>query len=208
MRTRHSVIHRIVGLALVASLAPGAATAVPPQDAAQIRRLFESGRYADVVASVAPDVDPAVLYLAALSQQRLDAAGARTFYERLSRRAADDPWRSIGLSGLQLLEKDVDGAVMSAREAIAVLDALPEAHYQLGLALAQQRTYRDAAVAFERAAALAPTDAYAHYYAGLMHARSNRVDRMANYFERFLALAPEAPERPEVIQIMRTVRGR
>jgi hypothetical protein len=41
-----------------------------------------------------------------------------------------------------------------------------------------------------------------------MHYRAKRPDRMANHFEQFLKLAPEAPERPEVIQIMRTVRGK
>jgi hypothetical protein len=41
-----------------------------------------------------------------------------------------------------------------------------------------------------------------------MHYRANRPDRMANHFEQFLKLAPDAPERPEVMQIMKTVRGR
>jgi hypothetical protein len=31
---------------------------------------------------------------------------------------------------------------------------------------------------------------------------------MAIHFDRFLKLAPDAPERPEVMSIMRTVRGR
>jgi hypothetical protein len=37
---------------------------------------------------------------------------------------------------------------------------------------------------------------------------AKRVDRMATYFENFLKLAPNAPERPAVESIMRTVRGR
>jgi hypothetical protein len=41
-----------------------------------------------------------------------------------------------------------------------------------------------------------------------MEYRANHPDRMANHFEQFLKLAPDAPERPEVTQIMRTVRGR
>jgi hypothetical protein len=31
---------------------------------------------------------------------------------------------------------------------------------------------------------------------------------MANHFETFIRLAPNAPERPEVESILRTVRGR
>jgi hypothetical protein len=41
-----------------------------------------------------------------------------------------------------------------------------------------------------------------------MHYRANRPDLMASRFETFLKLAPDAPERAEVTQIMRTVRGR
>ena len=67
---------------------------------------------------------------------------------------------------------------------------------------------REPADAFDRAVDLNPANAYAHYYDGLMQYRSGRPDRMANHFEQFLKLAPEAPERPEVLQIMRTVRGR
>ena len=59
-----------------------------------------------------------------------------------------------------------------------------------------------------RASTLAPTFAHAQYYAGLSHYRANRPDLMAARFERFLKLAPDAPERPEVQQIMKTIRGR
>jgi tetratricopeptide (TPR) repeat protein len=74
--------------------------------------------------------------------------------------------------------------------------------------LAKRQDWRGAAEAFDRAGALSPGHAYAHYYGGLMHYRANRPDRMAIHFEQFLKLAPDAPERPEVTQIMRTVRGR
>jgi len=50
--------------------------------------------------------------------------------------------------------------------------------------------------------------AYAHYEAGMAYYKAKRVDRMAVYFENFLKLAPNAPEKPAVQSIMRTVRGR
>ena len=56
--------------------------------------------------------------------------------------------------------------------------------------------------------ALDPSFAHAYYYAGLSRYRANRPDLMAARFERFLKLAPDAPERTEVQQIMRTIRGR
>ena len=52
------------------------------------------------------------------------------------------------------------------------------------------------------------TDLYAHYEAGMPFYEAKRVDRMAVDVEHFLELAPDAPERPAVQSIMRTMRGR
>jgi tetratricopeptide (TPR) repeat protein len=179
------------------------------QNASQVQKLFEAGQYQRVVDSAQPDGDPAVLYTAAQSRQKLgETDAALETYGALAARGEGDAWHFIGLSGQQLLRDDVDGAVESARRAAAIAGTMPEAHYQLGLVLAKRQEWQAAAAEFDRVTELNPSNAYAHYYGGLMHYRANRPDRMANHFEQFLKLAPEAPERPEVMQIMRTVRGR
>jgi tetratricopeptide (TPR) repeat protein len=179
------------------------------QDAAEVRKMYEAGRYQQVVESTAAAEDPAVVYTTAQSHQKLGATDqARERYGALAGRGEEDPWHFIGLSAQQLLDENVDAAQESANQAIARDGGLPEAHYQLGLVLAKREDWQPAAAAFDRAAELNPGLAYAHYYGGLMHYRAGRPDRMAINFEQFLKLAPEAPERPEVLQIMRTVRGR
>lgn len=179
------------------------------QDAAEVRRLFEAGRYQQVVEAAGADAAPDVVYTAAQSQQKLGATDqARDLYAQLAGRPEDDVWPFIGLSGQQLVSDDTDGALASARRAVSMDGGLAEAQYQLGLVLAKRQAWAEAAAAFDSAANANPANAYAHYYGGLMHYRANRPDRMANRFEQFLKLAPEAPERPEVLQIMRTVRGR
>ncbi len=179
------------------------------QDSAEVRRLFEAGKYQQVVEVAGADAAPEVVYTAAQSQQKLGAADqARELYAQLAGRPDDDVWHFIGLSGQQLVGDDTDAALESARHAVGMNAGLPEAQYQLGLVLAKRQAWAEAAAAFDAAANANPANAYAHYYGGLMHYRANRPDRMANRFEQFLKLAPEAPERPEVLQIMRTVRGR
>jgi tetratricopeptide (TPR) repeat protein len=179
------------------------------QNASQVQKLFEAGQYQRVVESAQPDGDPAVLYTAAQSHQKLgETDRALETYGALATRDEGDAWHSIGLSGQQLLQDDVDGALESARHAVEMSGDMSEAHYQLGLVLAKKQTWPQAAGEFDRVTELNPSNAYAHYYGGLMHYRANRPDRMANHFEQFLKLAPDAPERPEVTQIMRTVRGR
>ena len=193
-------------LALALILFPTVALA---QDAAQVRRLFEAGQYQQAIESADAAAAPEALYTAAQSHQKLGAAAeARGTYSRLADRGEDDPWHFIGLSGQQLVDGDTDGALASAQQAVQMAGGVSESHYQVGLVYAKRQDWREAAEAFDRAVELNPANAYAHYYGGLMQYRAGRPDRMANHFEQFLKLAPEAPERPEVLQIMKTVRGR
>ena len=179
------------------------------QNTDQVRRMFEAGHYQQVVEAAPPDAPPAVLFTAAQSQLKLGASDqAREVYRILAERPDSDAWHFIGLSGQQLIDDQTDAAAESAELAIGIDDGLPEAHYQRGLALAKKQDWRNAAAAFDRVSELNPSHAYAHYYGGLMHYRAGRADRMAIHFEQFLKLAPDAPERPEVLQIMKTVRGR
>jgi tetratricopeptide (TPR) repeat protein len=195
-----------VAAALTIVLIP---TVVLAQDPAQIQRLFESGKYQQVVESTTPDSPPDVLFTTAQSQQKLGAndQAAQTF-SRLAERPEADPWHFIGLSGRQLVEGNVDGAIGAARQAVAMAPDLPYSHFQLGLALARQQAWPEAAAEFDAASERQPSNAYAHYYGGMMHYRANRIDRMAVHFDQFLKLAPEAPERPEVMSIMRTLQSR
>jgi tetratricopeptide (TPR) repeat protein len=200
----NSAMKKILLVALL--LLPIAAVA---QDTAQVRRMFEAGQYQQVIEAAGAADAPEAIYTAAQSHQRLGAVNeARDTYARLSARPEDDPWHFIGLSGQQLIDEDAEGALASAQQAVAMAGGLAEAQFQLGLVLAKREDWGGAAEALDRAAELSPAYAYAHYYGGLMHYRANRPDRMAIHFEAFLRLAPEAPERPEVVQIMRTVRGR
>jgi tetratricopeptide (TPR) repeat protein len=179
------------------------------QEVAEVRRMFEAGRFQQVVESTSGDAAPAVIYTAAQSHQKLGATGeAPAAYEQLAMRGDEDPWHFVGLSGQQLLDNQTGPALESAQRAVSLAPQLADAYYQLGLVQAKREDWRAAADAFDRAAQLNPSVAYAHYYGGLMHYRAGRPDRMAIHFEQFLKLAPEAPERPEVLQIMRTVRGR
>jgi len=199
----------LFGVVVSAVLLTSAAAQDPAAVPAAIRELFEAGQYQPVIEAAGEDAPPAVVYVAALSHQKLgQAEQAQAMARRLSSRPSDDPWHFVGLSVGQLAGSQVDEAVESARSAVMLAGALPQAHYQLGLALARREAWRDAAVSFDRAGELDPGDAYAFYYGGLMHYRAGRRDVMAVRFERFLKLAPEAPERPEVQQIMRTIRGR
>lgn len=191
---------------LVILLLPSAAFA---QDAAGVRRMFEAGQYQQVIEAAGREGSPEALYAAAQSHQKLGATDeARATYGELAARPNDDAWHFIGLSAEQLLDNQTDAAEKSARQALTLAGDLPDVHYQMGLVLAKSQNWQGAAGAFDRAAELSPGHAYAHYYSGLMHYRAGRPDRMAIHFEQFLKLAPEAPERPEVLQIMRTVRGR
>lgn len=194
-------------------------SAAQAQDSAQLQKLYESGRYQQVVDASPADAPPSVQFVAAQSHLKLGASPkALEIYRHLVELPETDPWHFVGVAGEQLLVGDettnerewrdrLDAAIESAQRAVEMQGDLFEAHYQLGLIHARRENWPDAAAAFDRAAQLNPAHGYAHYYAGLAAYRAQRPDRMATHFEAFLKLAPEAPERPEVMQIMKTVRG-
>jgi uncharacterized protein HemY len=212
VRTLHP-IHQIrggraiVAAAMLAALVfPGAAFAQEPSAA---QRAFESGRYQEVVDAASAGPNPSLLFLAALSAQKLsDTARANGFLDQLAQRPDADAWHFVGVSARQLLAGDDQAALESAQRATTLDPMLSEARYELGLVLVKRQDWGGAAAAFDEASRLNPSFAHAAYYAGLSHYRANRPDLMAARFERFLKLAPDAPERAEVQQIMRTVRGR
>ncbi len=184
-------------------------TAVLAQDPGQIQRLFESGKYQQVVDSTTPDSPPDVLYTTAQSQQKLGAndQAAQTF-SRLAERPEADPWHFIGLSGRQLVEGNPDAAIASARQAVDDGTGTSLRALSARSCARPPAAWAEAAAEFDEVSARQPTNAYAYYYGGMMHYRASRVDQMAVHFEQFLKLAPEAPERPEVLSIMRTLQRR
>lgn len=183
---------------------PLVAAAQPPAD---VETLFEAGQYAQVVEAVAASTNPADIYLAARSHERLrQPAEARATYERIATQGG--AWPEVAQSAIHLLDNNHTEALAAANRAVMANDKLAEAHYQLGLVQQDRRDYAGAAAAFEKASTLDPSFAYAHYYAGISYNRVRRIDLMAKHFELFIKLAPNAPERPEVESIMRTVRGR
>jgi tetratricopeptide (TPR) repeat protein len=183
----------------------GAAARSTAQDDA--RKLFESGKYPAVVERTAKDDSPGAQYLKGLAHLRLKQADdAKEAFRRLER--ADEAWKSVGESAIALTDGNRDAALEAAQSAVARNPGLAEAQYQLGVVLEARNDRPAAADAFVKATQANPQMAYAHYYAAMNYYEAKRVDRMAVYFENFLKLAPNAPERPAVESIMRTVRGR
>lgn len=210
--------------ALIASPASAQeAPAAAPASAAQ--QAFEAGQYDQSLQQIAEartrgEAGPTETFLAAQAQlRRNDNEAARAEFAQLAA-AGDDTWRLVAESSTALIDSNLDHSLALAEQAVGAIAARNAAapapaagpadfaaHYQLGLVKARRGDWTGAAQAFEQAAALNPTFAYAYYYAGNSWSRVRQVDRVAINFERFLQLAPNAPERPAVMSIMRTVRG-
>jgi tetratricopeptide (TPR) repeat protein len=180
------------------------------QSFSDLRKQFEAGKYQEVAnAAGKGDRSPQLLYLAGQANQKLERQDpARGVYRQLAGGPEASAWTFVGRSALAVMDKNYDEGLNAARKATAIDQRLAEAHYQLGIVEAFRQNFAGAATAFDRASELDPQFGYAHYQAGLAHYRSKRPDRMASQFEMFLKVAPQAPERPEVESIMRTLRGR
>ena len=173
------------------------------------QKLFESGKYPEAIEKIKsrPDAPRDDVYLRAQAHRKLGQNDdARQAFDALAQ--ADGAWGEVGRSGIALVEGNQVAAHEAARKAVELDGNLAPARYQLGLVESARNNQPQAAEAFAKAAELDPQMAYAHYEAGMAYYKAKRIDRMAVYFENFLKLAPNAPEKPAVQSIMRTVRGR
>ena len=180
-------------------------TLAPAQDSPQ--KLFESGKYQEAIDNVKgrSDASREDVYLRALAHRKLNQNDeAKEAFGALER--ADGHWKDIGKSGIALIDGNQDAE--AAKKAVEADEGSAQARFQLGLVESARNNQQQAADAFAKAAELDPQMAYAHYEAGMAFYKAKKVDRMAVYFENFLRIAPDAPERPAVQSIMRTVRGR
>jgi len=187
----------------------GATVSLAAQSLADVRKLFDAGQYQQAAGAGGADQDPRIAYLVGQSYQRLSRLDdARNAYEQLTARPDADAWHHIGRSAVALLASDAAGAADAAGQAVARGGSVPEAYYQQGLALSLRQDMAGASAAFQKAADLDPGWAYAHYYAGLTYAKVKRADLTAAHFQTFLRLAPDAPEKPEVQSILKTLGAR
>lgn len=191
-----------IALLLAVTIAPAAQDASP-------QKLFESGKYQDAADAVKnrSDAPPDQVYLRALAHRKLNQNDdAKEAFEALGR--GDGAWKEIGASGTAMIDGNMNDAAAAARRAVDADGNSAQARFQLGLVESARNNQQQAADAFAKATELDPQMAYAHYEAGMAFYKAKKVDRMAVYFENFLRLAPNAPERPAVQSIMKTIRGR
>lgn len=180
------------------------------QEAPTPQKLFEAGQYQqtlEAIAALGADAPPDAVYLSGQCHLRLSQPdAARERFALLADGSADSTWQLVGQSAVALVQGNRDEAIAAAQRAVAAEPAQFHAQYQLGLALSAAEQWTRALSAFEQAATIDPAFAYAHYYAGLAASKVRRVDQMARHFEYFLRLAPDAPEKPAVTSLMRSVR--
>jgi tetratricopeptide (TPR) repeat protein len=182
------------------------------QDPVSPQAHFDAGRYEEAANAInaQPDAPPEAIFLAGRSYVHLNRNDeARAQFTRLGIGAdPPTPWSRIGESAVALIESNPPLAVERATQAVALSPDQFHTNYQLGLAQSAAEQWEPAAAAFEKATSLDPSSAYAHYFAGLAYSRLRQIDRMVTHLEYFLKLAPNAPERPAVMALMQSVRGR
>ena len=178
-------------------------------DSSTIQALYESGEDREIVNrvknSVANDVTGADRWFAAQSQLRLglrnDAINDLT---TLTRTGGDPAVQVAAQLAIARLMND-EATLGQARAAAAAYPESLLVQYELGLSYAVRNDFASAARIFDACIATAPAFAYAYYQSALAYQHLDRPDIMANRFDQFVRLAPNAPERPEVESVLRTI---
>lgn len=174
-----------------------------------IQALYESGEDREIVDRVKNSVPTAVTgtdrWFAAQSQLRLGLRNdAINDLAALTQTDADPAVQVAARLAIGRLTND-ETTLGQARAAAAAYPESLFVQYELGLSYAVRNDFASAARIFDVCIATAPTFAYAYYQSALAYQHLDRPDIMANRFDRFVRLAPNAPERPEVESVLRTI---
>jgi tetratricopeptide (TPR) repeat protein len=201
----------IVVVAACASGRGRAAVARPANapDSSTIQELYESGEDREIVNrvknSVAKDASGADRWFAAQSQLRLGLRNdAINDLAALTQTGGDPAVQVAAQLAMARLMND-ESTLGQARAAAAAYPESLLVQYELGLSYAVRNDFASAARIFDTCIATAPSFAYAYYQSALAYEHLDRPDIMANRFDRFVRLAPNAPERPEVESVLRTI---
>jgi tetratricopeptide (TPR) repeat protein len=174
-----------------------------------IQTLYESGEDREIVNrvknSVPDDVTGADRWFAAQSQLRLGLRNeAIDDLAALTQTGTDPAVQVAARLAIGRLTND-EATLEQARGAAGAYPESLFVQYELGLSYAVRNDFASAARIFDVCIAAAPTFAYASYQSALAYQHLDRPDIMANRFDRFVRLAPNAPERPEVESVLRTI---
>jgi len=180
-----------------------------PAPSVAVQALYESGADREIVSRVKNGVPDSVTsgdrWFAAQSQLRLGLRDdALEELSALSQSASDPAVQVASQLAIGRLTND-EGLLDRARAAAIGYSDSPFVQYELGLSYAVRNDFATAARIFDACIATAPTFAYAYYQSALAYQRLDRADVMANRFDQFVRLAPNAPERPEVESVLRTI---
>jgi tetratricopeptide (TPR) repeat protein len=181
--------------------------AVAANQEQSVQKLIERGALEQAVERAgAEGGNPESTFLAAFALIKMNDNGAAGERYGQLRDQGDDSWKAIGEAGGKLLARDVEGAMDAANRAVAANEGNPYAHYQLGIVATRQNNYQRALEAFTRATELKSDFAYAHYYAADAAQRLKQTPKAVQHYTAFIRLAPDAPEKPAVQSLLRTLR--
>ena len=191
----------------VAAVAMFSSVVVADDQEQSVQKLIERGALEEAVQRAGAEGENAEsTFLAAFALLKMNNNGAADErYEQLRERG-DDSWKAIGEAGAKLLARDVEGAMEAASRAVSANDSNPYAHYQLAIVATRQNNYERAMEAFGKAVELKPDFAYAHYYLAQAAQRLRQTPHAVQHYTAFVRLAPDAPERPAVQSLLRTLR--
>ena len=153
------------------------AQAPPPT----LQSLFESGQYGQLLGRVNAEKTPSPqdLYLAGQSARKLDPPDdvqALNWLGRLGG-ADTDAWTFVGRSAAAVVNGDT-ARRSPTDKAVKLAPTNFYARYQLGLAYAEAKDYKNGATTLEKATTMNPSFAYAQYDAGIevLPAEAHRQD--------------------------------
>lgn len=174
--------------------------------------LFKEGKYAEAIEAFKkvienlPDYEVAHhnLGLSYLRNGSLDEAiGA---FNKAIELKPDMIEAYFGLGECYIKKQESDKALEVFSKTTEIQPDNPKLYYNLGVIYYNNDQTDEAIAAFEKSSALDPKFSSTHYQLGLAYFKKENPDKAIEHFEKFLALEPNAPEAPQVKEIIEVLK--
>lgn len=167
------------------------------------------------VINIDPKNATAYYYLGRCFQKQGNNDGALQKYNKAIELKADYIEAIYEKGNLQYSLKQYDPAIATLNKIIQIFaekqmpanNLLGDVYYDIAMSYSYLNNIDAAILNFKKVLEINPQNAYAHYNLGLAYYKKNQKDLAITHLNIFLQLAPDAPEAPQVKNLLAQISG-
>lgn len=175
-------------------------------------QLFQEGKYEEAskafnkVLEKDPDYPEALINLGLCYLKLNEIDKALPYLEKAVQVKPDFAAAYISLGQAYFIKGEMEKSIEYFSKGAELQSDNPKVYYNIAIVYYQMQKYSEAVEALKKSIDLDPVNASAYYQLAICYGRLGNAEKMVENFEAFLKLEPNAPEAPQVKDLIKKVK--